>query len=129
MFDPYCSQVRVGWYQRPILRSRANVIQAYEEISEAALAEIVRELLNGSGEAIELYIAPVSGVETNGELALDDENAFAARLRTGETAETFFMQQFPTLAMFAGSRLKIRASSASALTSALRFRNLTGRLK
>lgn len=105
-FDPYCSQVRVGWYQRPILRSRANVIQAYDETSEAAMAEIVREVLNGKVEAIEQYIAPVSEAGANTELALDDENAFAARLRTGETAETFFMQQFPTLAMFQGSQLE-----------------------
>jgi hypothetical protein len=105
-FDPYCSQVRVGWYQRPILRSRANVIQAYDELSEAAMAEIVRALLNGGAEGVEQYTAPVSGEETGLELSLDDDNAFTTRLRTGETAETFFMEQFPTLGMFQGSTLE-----------------------
>lgn len=105
-FDPYCSQVRVGWYQRPILRSRANVIQAYDELSEAAMAEIVRDLMNGRTEAIEPYIAPIDGERAEEELPFEDENAFTARLRTGETAETYFMQQFPTLTMFQGSKLE-----------------------
>jgi hypothetical protein len=104
-FDPYCSHVRVGWYQRPILRSRANVIQAYDELSEAAIAEIVRELLNGTAETAEQYIAPISE-ETGMEASVEENNVFANRLQTGETAETYFIEQFPTLTMFQGSKLE-----------------------
>ena len=105
-FDPYCSQVRVGWYQRQILPSRANVIQAYDALSEASVAEIVREILNGTEEATRLFIAPISGEDSSVNLASDENSAFANRLRTGETAETFFMTLFDTLAMFQGGTLE-----------------------
>ena len=105
-FDPYCSHVRVGWYQRPILRSRANVIEAYDELSEAAVAEIVSEILKGKPEDTHQYIAPISGEEADTDVSLDENSAFANRLRTGETAETFFMERFATLPAFQGSKLE-----------------------
>ncbi len=105
-FDPYCSQVRVGWHKRPILRSRANVIQAYEALSEAAVAEIVREILNSSDQATRQFIAPLGMEERNLDFEIDQNSAFANRLRTGETAETFFMNQYPMLDRFQGSILE-----------------------
>ena len=105
-FDPYCSQVRVGWYQRKILRSRANVIEAYDALSEAAMAEIVREILTGSVEATRMYTAPIAEAEPDAELEINDDNPFALRLQTGEKAEEYFMKQFPTLSLFEGSRLE-----------------------
>ena len=35
-FDPYCSPVRKGWHQRPVLRSRAQVMDAYSDVGDAA---------------------------------------------------------------------------------------------
>lgn len=105
-FDPYCSQVRVGWYQRKILPSRANVIQAYAEVSAEAMAVIVQELMRGSDAAVQLYIAPIATVEEGAEALLSEDNAFANRLRTGEKAEAFFMAQYPELPLFQGSRLE-----------------------
>lgn len=104
-FDPYCSQVRVGWYQRKILPSRASVIQAYDGVSEAAMAEIVRELLGNDEKAIEIYTAPVARVDDARDALLSEDNPFANRLRTGEKAEAFFMEQFPLLPTFQGSTL------------------------
>lgn len=105
-FDPYCSQVRVGWYQRKILPSRANVIQAYDELSEAAMAEIVKQILQSDDAETEAYTAPITATEAQLQSLLDEENVFAARLRTGEKAEAFFMQQYPNLSQFAGSTLE-----------------------
>ena len=104
-FDPYCSQVRVGWYQRKILPSRANVIQAYDGMGADAMEEIVRELLGGDEKLVGLYTAPVDGVDEAKDALLSEDNPFANRLRTGEEAETFFIGRFPHLPLFAGSVL------------------------
>ncbi len=105
-FEPYCSHVRVGWYQRKILRSRANVIEAYDELSEAAMAAIVQRLLHDVTEEANIYTAPISETLMETELETDDSNAYALRLRSGEKAEEFFLQQFSLLSAFAGSRLE-----------------------
>jgi hypothetical protein len=105
-FDPYCSQVRVGWYQRKILPSRANVIQAYDELSEAAMAEIVHEILSGDEKAAQLYTAPISNLDDEAASILSENTSFANRLRTGDKAEAFFMEQFPQLGQFRGSVLE-----------------------
>ncbi len=105
-FDPYCSQVRVGWHQRPILRSRANVIQAYEELSEAAIAEIVRQVLNNREEAVQQYTAPIGKEDSLTDMSLGENSAFANRLRTGETAETFFVENYPLIETFKGRKLE-----------------------
>ena len=105
-FDPYCSQVRVGWYQRPILPSRANVIQAYDDLSEAAVAEIVREILNGKAENIHQFTAPIGKEEVISKFTIEENSAFVNRMRTGETAETYFMENFPNLERFEGSTLE-----------------------
>src|SRR5438552_3935660 len=89
-FDPYCSQVRVGWYQRKILPSRANVIQAYDGLSEEAMALIVQEVLKGNTRATQIYTAPIAVKEDKQLYLLAEDTPFANRLRTGEKAETFF---------------------------------------
>lgn len=105
-FDPYCSHVRVGWYQRPILRSRANVIQAYDELSEAAVAEIVKEILKGTDSAIDQFTDFIGTEDAVSDFSAGENSAFANRIRTGETAEIFFMEQFTTLPTFQGSTLE-----------------------
>jgi len=104
-FDPYCSRVRVGWYQRKILPSRANVIEAYDEVSEEAMIEVVSELFSGDANTIQAYTAPITARDEAGALTAED-TPFATRLRTGEKAETFFMQEYPHLTLFAGSVLE-----------------------
>ena len=104
-FDPYCSHVRVGWYQRKILPSRANVIQAYDELSELAMREIVDDILKGNEQAIGLYTAPIANLGEEADMLAED-NPFANRQRTGEKAETFFMEQFQQISMFQGSILE-----------------------
>jgi hypothetical protein len=104
-FDPYCSYVRVGWYQRKILPSRMSVIEAFNQISEEAMIKIIQELLYAGEEATKIYTAPVSQPETV-DLDIVDDNPFALRIQTGEKAEQFFMDQYPYLKLFQHSSLE-----------------------
>ena len=105
-FDPYCSPVRKGWHQRPVLRSRVQVMEAYSDVSGDALYEIARDILRGAAGTTAVYTAPivVTGQKDVGILA--DNLAYAARLRTGEAAEEFFKAQYPSLTAFAGLELE-----------------------
>lgn len=105
-FDPYCSPVRKGWHQRPILRSRVQVMEAYADLSGDALYEIVQDILGGKAEAMQVYIAPIAATGQKDVGIMGDNLAFAARLRTGEAAEEFFRAQYPTLPQFAGMELE-----------------------
>jgi Domain of unknown function (DUF3883) len=106
-FDPYCSQVRVGWYQRNILPSRANVIAAYATLSEEAVASIVRELLTQAPSETYSYLAPLNKASLVHESAVDAETTpYAARIKTGEEAEDFFQVYYPELTVFSGATLE-----------------------
>ncbi len=98
-FDPYCSRVRAGWYQRKILRSRANVIAAYDEFSEGAMAEIIKALMSAETEQAKIYLAPIGEVADANAIP-DDDNPIAKRIQTGERAENIFMEAFSSLEMF-----------------------------
>ncbi len=106
-FDPYCSQVRVGWYQRTILPSRANVIAAYASLSEEAVAGIVQELLKEASPEVLSYLAPLNKASLVHESAVDAETTpYAARIKTGEEAEDFFQGYYPKLTVFSGATLE-----------------------
>ena len=105
-FDPYCSAVRQGWHQRPVLRSRIQVMEAYADLSGNALFEIAREILSGQENSSKVYIAPIAVIGKKDINILEENLAFAARLRTGELAEEYFRTQYPGLAQFAGMKLE-----------------------
>lgn len=104
-FDPYCSHIRAGWYQREILPSRANVIAAYNEVSEEAMAEIVSAILSGGDMSSQAYIIPIVQI-SDGAALLAEDTPYAQRIRTGEEAENHFITEFPTLELFQGSKLE-----------------------
>lgn len=105
-FDPYCSPVRKGWYQRPVLRSRVQVMEAYSDVGDAALFEVAYDIYKQNAGASEIYTAPIVAEAKKETSILGDNLAYAARLRTGEAAEEFFKAQYPTLAQFAGMELE-----------------------
>lgn len=105
-FDPYCSAVRQGWHQRPVLRSRVQVMEAYADLSGNALFEIAQDILSGRDNSSQIYIAPIAVVGKKDINILDENLAFAARLRTGEIAEEFFRSRYPSLSRFAGMKLE-----------------------
>ena len=105
-FDPFCSPVRKGWHQRPPLRSRVQVMEAYTDVSNEALYEIITDILGGVSDVGKIYTAPITATGTKEKNVLADNLAFAARLRTGEAAEEYFKKQYPTLTQFAGMQLE-----------------------
>ena len=105
-FDPYCSPVRKGWHQRPVLRSRAQVMEAYSDVGDAALFEVAQDIYSKKAGVSEIYTAPIVVVDKKDASVLGDNLAYAARLRTGEAAEEFFKAQYPLLAQFAGMELE-----------------------
>ena len=110
-FAPYCSLVRAGWYQRKILRSRANVIAAYDEFSEGAMAEIIKALMSAETEQVKIYLAPIGEVADANAIP-DDDNPIAKRIETGGRAESIFMETFSSLESFVNVIWKTRANWA-----------------
>lgn len=105
-FDPYCSPVRKGWHQRPVLRSRVQVMEAYADVSGDALFETARDILHGTADAMQIYTAPIAITSKKDAGIMGENLAFAARLRTGEAAEEYFKAQYPTLPQFVGMELE-----------------------
>lgn len=105
-FDPYCSPVRKGWHQRPVLRSRVQVMEAYADVGDAALYEIAWDVVFKKVGATEIYTTPIMGADKKEGNVMGDNLAYAARLRTGEAAEEFFKAQYPHLPQFAGMELE-----------------------
>ncbi|MFF5994094.1 DUF3883 domain-containing protein [Lysinibacillus sp. KU-BSD001] len=93
-FDPYFDNPRVGWYQRPLSRSRKDVMNQYGEYSEAALREVVKDIVN----SLQLE-EPVNSVYT--EYILEDALEvkevlvpYTTRGITGKAAEELFLELY-----------------------------------
>ena len=79
------------------------VIEAYNELSEEAMAEIVRTLLVSKTAQVQIYLAPIGEIadDVSEKSAIpEDDNPIAKRILTGERAENIFLESFPTLEMF-----------------------------
>jgi len=105
-FDPYCSPVRKGWYQRPPVRSRVQVMDAYADVSNDALFEIARDIVGGLTDVTAVYTASLVTADAQDKHVMEQNLAYAARLRTGEAAEEYFKAQYPHLPQFAGLELE-----------------------
>lgn len=46
-FDPYFSNPRAGWYQRPLRKSRQIVFEKYSEATDEELTSVIEEILAG----------------------------------------------------------------------------------
>lgn len=93
-FDSVTSSHRVGWYQRPLPRSRAGIVAQFELVSREALAALAARILDRALPRLEVQI-PTNLVEL-GE-ARNEENASTAasrRLITGRAAEKAFVDFF-----------------------------------
>lgn len=89
-FDPFHTNSRRGWHQRPIRLDRQKVMEELKEVSKEALLELVARILKRedevTAEAID-SLAPVNRVAHN----------VAERLLTGRLAEEFFLSNVYTL--------------------------------
>lgn len=86
---------RRGWHQRPLRPSREAVVEAFEHLSEPAFRSVVKDLVEStafreSGE-INTILQSIREREEAGERSIA---AYASRGRTGEKAETTFVDLF-----------------------------------
>ena len=90
-FDPLFGH-RVGWYQRPISPSRAQVVNALSEMSESEVYSLVVMILNNKKGNFysELNILK----ELVNESFNDKANRFILRTPTGKKAEEFYIDYF-----------------------------------
>jgi len=84
-FDPIHDNARRGWADREMLPSRMRVVDELCDVSDAALTELVREILSGRTEAVADAIDALSAPSGL-------PSAAANRLLTGRTAERFFLE-------------------------------------
>lgn len=95
-FDPYHENTRVGWYQRPLTRSRQDVMNQYGGLSEAALREIILDILKTTkaGEVVEgKYTKYISDTE-NHSVTYESSSAYTTRGMTGQSAEQLFVKLY-----------------------------------
>ncbi|BFM43260.1 hypothetical protein CFS9_19010 [Flavobacterium sp. CFS9] len=88
-FDPIHGH-RVGWYQRPMNPSRVNVVNAFEDMNEEDLREIVFDILNKNifqqNENLETIDSIISDKQYDGS------GKFILRGPTGKKAERYFIK-------------------------------------
>ncbi|MFA0117058.1 DUF3883 domain-containing protein [Vibrio breoganii] len=89
-FDPYHSNNRAGWYQRPLRPSRQKVFNSFSDLPELALREIVLDILNKKSDE---SICPILEHISNSNES-DDETIYTSRGITGEKAEKFFEENW-----------------------------------
>lgn len=93
-FDPYHENSRVGWYQRPLTRSRRDVMNQYGGLSEMALRSIIQEILENveAGTAdLEEYTKYIA--ENDNDLKTKESStAYTTRGITGQSAEELFLE-------------------------------------
>jgi hypothetical protein len=89
-FDPVHDNPRRGWADRPMNPSRVRIFDELQNVSDAALIELVRHLLRGDTESTAEALDALSvttGVPGNA----------AERLLTGRRAEDFVLSNCQTL--------------------------------
>lgn len=92
-FDPYHENTRVGWYQRPLSRSRRDVMNQYGAFSEAALREIIFDILKTvqlGEQTNENYTKYISEIDDS-SISKEGSSLYTSRGITGQLAEELFL--------------------------------------
>lgn len=95
-FDPIHPNSRVGWYQRELRPSRLQTLDKYENLSEEALTEVVKDILNKydkSEEINESLVQYIDNIESNNEKYTKNRQ-YTTRGITGRKAEEIFKKMF-----------------------------------
>jgi hypothetical protein len=90
-FDPIHENSRVGWYQRPLSRSRLRVVELFQNSTEYEIRYIVDGILRNSDKQI---IQPITDLIVQPKLSkkIKSKCIFVPRNPTGKAAEEFFIQ-------------------------------------
>ncbi len=91
-FDPLFEH-RAGWHQRPMIPSRARVVQSFENLTELQIREIVSDIISGkiqeNKDELELLLNIVTTDDNK-----KSGSRFILRTPTGKAAEEFFLKFF-----------------------------------
>lgn len=91
-FDPLHNNPRAGWYQRPLRPSRAKVVEAFQELSEEELRDVVLEILTNPEFATSDDFSDVIEPISKREKKQKGRSVFIVRGPTGRKAEKFFIK-------------------------------------
>lgn len=93
-FDPYHDNDRIGWV-RPMLGTRAKVMQAFQDMDDDGLVEVVKEILQGkSFTDSEAYDDIESVLAEPKDKKRRDPIAYVPRGHTGRAAENLFKEYY-----------------------------------
>ena len=91
-FDPLHDNQRVGWYQRPLHPSRAKVVEAFQDLSEEELRDVVLEILTNpefvTSDDFEDVIEPIAKRDKKRK----GKPVFIVRGPTGRKAEEIYIK-------------------------------------
>lgn len=97
-FDPYETNTRVGWYQHPLLPSRAAVKDQFDGIEEYSFRKIVKNFLNEENND------NIDDILTSVKISEDDKNevkqnkTFSIQMqKTGKIAEEYFQNNYKNI--------------------------------
>ncbi|HPS20404.1 MAG TPA: DUF3883 domain-containing protein [Candidatus Omnitrophota bacterium] len=90
-FDPIHNNERVGWYQRPMSRSRVRIVEQFASMPEPTLRGIVSDIINQQGEVLVVMHKVLKEVF---EKAPGKQKKFILRGPTGKKAEELFARHF-----------------------------------
>lgn len=91
-FDPLFEH-RAGWYQRPMIPSRAKVVQALEHLPELQIREIVSDIISGKIQESKDELEQLLNIVTTDDNKKSG-SVFILRTPTGKAAEEFFLRFF-----------------------------------
>lgn len=96
-FDPVFPNERKGWHNRPMFRTRKEMLEQYKDLDLGAFTEIVKQIIykNPDIDLIEDKIAEQ-----------EKQNTFAKRLLTGQAAEQYFKDNYKSIEFFEGGVLE-----------------------
>jgi len=90
-FDPLHDNPRVGWYQRPLRPSRAKVVEAFQDMLEEELRDVIIEILNNSEFSTTDEFGDIIKTITEREKAPKRKPVFIVRGPTGRKAEEIYI--------------------------------------
>lgn len=93
-FDPYHENPRVGWYQRPLSRSRRDVMNQYGGMSEGALNAIVKEIINDVSAGNSVAAHYTQFIQEDEHIIKEKEITYTTRGETGKKAEELFLELY-----------------------------------
>jgi hypothetical protein len=98
-FDPFYDNNRKGWYRRGIRPTRVKVMEAFDGLSEDAITEIVRDIVDPEkattvASTLQATLAEIEKADIAQAEASQREIRYTPRGPTGRMAEEVFIAKF-----------------------------------